>query len=59
VSTKRLDAAAERAIEIGALTYGSIKSILDNGLDRHTVDQATTEHSPIHHPNIRGGGYFH
>jgi len=59
VSTKRLDAAAERAIEIGALTYGSIKSILDNRLDRRTVDQATTEHSPIHHPNIRGGGYFH
>src|SRR6202789_497179 len=26
----RLEAAAERAIEIGARTYGSVKSILDN-----------------------------
>jgi transposase len=59
VSARRLDAAAERAIEIGALTYGSVKSIIDNRLDRPTADQATTEHSPIHHPNIRGGGYFH
>ena len=30
----RLEAAAERAIEIGARTYGSVKSILDNKLDR-------------------------
>ena len=31
---ERLEAAAERAIDIGARTYGSVKSILDNHLDR-------------------------
>ncbi|WP_367119302.1 hypothetical protein [Methylocystis sp.] len=31
---RRTRAAAERAIEIGAKTYGSVKSILDNKLDR-------------------------
>ena len=31
---ERLDAAATRAIEIGARTYGSVKSILANNLDR-------------------------
>ena len=30
----RLEAAATRAIEIGTLTYGSVRSILDNKLDR-------------------------
>jgi hypothetical protein len=30
----RLEAAATRAIEIGTLTYGSLRSILDNKLDR-------------------------
>ena len=33
----RLEAAATRAIEIGALTYGSVSSILDNKLDRHAA----------------------
>ena len=59
VSTGRLDAAAARAIEIGALTYGSVKSILDNKLDRHTADPSGAEYAPIRHRNIRGGGYFH
>ena len=59
VSAGRLDAAASRAIEIGALTYGSVKSILDNKLDLQTPDRRQAERQPIRHPNIRGGGYFH
>ena len=59
VSAGRLDAAASRAIEIGALTYGSVKSILDNKLDLQTPDRRQAEHQPIRHTNIRGGGYFH
>ena len=35
----RVEAAAERAIEIGARTYGSVKSILDNKLDRRPAPQ--------------------
>ena len=33
----RVEAAAERAIEIGAKTYGSVKSILDNELNRRSA----------------------
>jgi transposase len=55
----RLDAAASRAIEIGALTYGSVKSILDNKLDQLAADPRSAEHQPVRHRNIRGGGYFH
>jgi transposase len=59
VGDARLEAAAARALEIGALTYGSVKSILDNTLDRQAAGSATTEHNLIRHRNIRGGGYFH
>ena len=44
--TGRLEAAANRAIEIGARTYGSVKSILDNHLDRRPAQKRATE-SPI------------
>jgi transposase len=59
VTAGRLDAAAARAMEIGALTYGSVKSILDNKLDRLAADPLQPEHRPLRHRNIRGGGYFH
>lgn len=57
--TGRLHAAAARAIEIGALTYGSVKSILDNKLDQLAAEPWSAEHQPLRHRNIRGGGYFH
>lgn len=59
VGAARLDAAAGRAIEIGALTYGSVKSILDNKLDQQPAERPKADLGPIHHPNIRGSGYFH
>jgi len=53
----RVEAAATRALEIGARTYGSVKSILDNNLDRHSAPpRASTE--AILHPNIRGARYY-
>jgi transposase len=55
----RLEAAAERAIEIGARTYGSVKSILDNKLDRKPAPRRPAEAAPILHPNIRGSRYYH
>ena len=55
----RLEAAAERAIEIGARTYGSVKSILDNKLDRRPVPKRPADAAPILHPNIRGPRYYH
>jgi transposase len=55
----RLEAAATRAIEIGTLTYGSVRSILDNKLDRQTGHRPPAESVPVLHPNIRGPRYYH
>ena len=55
---ERLEAAAERAIDIGARTYGSVKSILDNNLDRRPAQKRATDGTPILHPNIRGPRYY-
>ena len=59
VGAARLDAAAGRAIEIGALTYGSVKSILDNKLEQQPSERQAADLMPIRHRNIRGSGYFH
>jgi transposase len=55
---ERLEAAAERAIDIGARTYGSVKSILDNHLDRRSAQKRATDGTPILHANIRGPRYY-
>jgi transposase len=54
----RLEAAATRAIEIGTLTYGSVRSILDNKLDRQPARRPADSVSVLH-PNIRGPRYYH
>ena len=55
---ERVEAACLRALEIGARTYGSVKSILANNLDRQVTKRAPD--SPvIIHPNIRGPHYYH
>jgi transposase len=56
---QRVEAAAERAIAIGAKTYGSVKSILDNKLDRKPAPKRAADAAPILHPNIRGRSYYH
>jgi len=56
---ERVEAAAERAIEIGAKTYGSVKSILDNKLDRKPAPKRAADTAPILHQNIRGPRYYH
>lgn len=55
---KRLEAAAARAIEIGAYTYRSVKSILDHKLDRHPKPLPDGDVNPVLHPNIRGSRYY-
>ena len=55
---ERLEAAAERAIDIGARTYGSVKSILDNHLDRRPAPKRATDGTSILHSNIRGPRYY-
>ena len=56
---ERLEAAAMRAIEIGTLTYGSVRSILDNKLDRQAANPPRADTVPVLHPNIRGPRYYH
>ena len=48
-----------RAIEIGTLTYGSVRSILDNKLDRQAAHRPPADAVPVLHPNIRGPRYYH
>lgn len=55
---ERLEAACARALEIGARSYSSVKSILKNDLDRQRPEPAT-DGPAIVHANIRGPTYFH
>jgi len=55
----RLDAACARAIEIGTLSYRSVRSILDHKLDRHDAPKPAADSAPIRHANIRGPRYSH
>jgi len=56
---ERLEAACTRGLEIGARSYGSINSILQNGLDRRPKPAAADPELPFDHPNIRGSRYYH
>lgn len=57
----RLESACRRALQINALSYKSLQSILKNGLDRQAVITVSDEPAatPIAHGNIRGADYYH
>jgi hypothetical protein len=52
-------AACKRGLSIRATTYGSIVSILKNGLDRAFHEEVVAEVEPVRHANIRGQTYYH
>jgi transposase len=54
----RAEAISRRAVEIGALSYASVASILEHRLDRQASPQAA-DGTPILHANIRGSRYYH
>jgi len=54
-----LNSLQRRGNDIGATTYGSIKSILQNGLDKTYASSKAPDGPPIRHANIRGRGYYH
>jgi transposase len=58
VDPARAERVAARAVEIGALNYKSIASILAHNLDRRPSAPAAGD-SLIVHANIRGPRYFH
>jgi len=55
----RLEAACERAITIGAMSYSSLKSILKNGLDKKRMSPPAQTCLPLEHANVRGPDYYH
>jgi transposase len=57
--TARVEAASQRGNDIGAITYGSIASILKTGLDKAYANSKAPDGPPIRHTNIRGRGYYH
>ena len=58
VEAARVEAVSLRAVEIGALSYASVASILRHRLDRTAPPQAA-DGAPLLHVNIRGSGYYH
>ncbi|MEH2562310.1 transposase [Bradyrhizobium sp. AZCC 2289] len=56
---ERVEAACSRALDIGARTYGSVRSILDNRLDQAPAPRPAQDDRAITHPNIRGSRYYH
>ena len=52
----RAESASARALQIGALTYKSIASILAN---RPTASPVKETSAVVDHANLRGPGYFH
>ena len=53
----RLEAACERALQINAVSYSSLKSILKTGIDRSPPATDPPQSAP-EHGNIRGPAYF-
>jgi transposase len=56
---ERLEAACQRGLDIGARSYGSVQSILRNGLDRAYRPEPVPDELPVEHGNIRGSRYYH
>jgi transposase len=59
LEASRVEAASTRAVEIGALSYASVASILKHRLDQIASSTVRTEDAPLLHDNIRGSGYYH
>lgn len=54
----RLEAACRRALYIRGISYRSVKSILEQGLDRAPLDVQTALGLPQEHANLRGANYY-
>jgi hypothetical protein len=58
IEPARAEAVSARALEIGAMNYRSVASILANNLDRVATRQSRAEPTLFDHPNVRGPRYF-
>jgi hypothetical protein len=55
---ERLGAACQRALASGAISYTSVKSILEQNLDRAPLPAASPAPAPADHENLRGAAYY-
>ena len=55
---ERLEAACRRALAVNALSFTSVKLILENGQDKLNPDHQKTRQLTVVHTNIRGAGYY-
>jgi transposase len=53
----RMEAACKRALDCGAISFKSVKSILENSLDKVPSEECPMQIS-IEHENIRGSNYY-
>ena len=58
IEAARAEAISARAVEIGALNYRSVASILANNLDKSAAAKGREEATLFDHPNVRGPRYF-
>jgi len=58
IDPARAETVSLRAIEIGALSYASVASILKHRLD-HSASPQAADGTPLLHDNIRGSRYYH
>lgn len=54
---ERLNNACQRALHFRAISFKSVKSILEKGLDKHPLKEKT-EPLPLWHQNVRGSEYY-
>ena len=55
----RVNAACARAHAAGTIAYRSVKSILEQQLDRLPLEESTpTRPLPTHHEHVRGAAYY-
>jgi hypothetical protein len=54
----RMEAAAKRALDTGAVSYKSIDSILRHSLDQTPLCAPAPARSGSTHDNVRGAAYF-
>lgn len=57
-SPQRLEAASQRALQLQACSYQSLKSILKRSLDKQLTIEPEPERSGPHHENLRGADYY-
>jgi len=57
-SAARLECASQRALQLQACSYQSLKSILKRSLDRQTILTAEADKSGPAHENVRGPRYY-